>query len=234
MTKFKVPNIVFSSSATVYGDPAKVPIDESFPLHPTNPYGRTKLFIEDIIRDWAIANSAFGKAVLLRYFNPIGAHISGKIGEDPKGTPNNVMPYLAQVAVGKRPHLNIFGKDWPTKDGTGVRDYIHVVDLAQGHIAAIKKADTVPAGKTEVYNLGTGTGYSVLELVEALKTASGKEIKTVFAERRSGDIGIMYANPHKAEKELGWKAHLGINEMARDTWNWQSKNPKGFVNTAKL
>eukprot|EP01089_Gocevia_fonbrunei_P008666 TRINITY_DN2038_c0_g1_i1.p1 TRINITY_DN2038_c0_g1~~TRINITY_DN2038_c0_g1_i1.p1 ORF type:complete len:416 (-),score=108.21 TRINITY_DN2038_c0_g1_i1:83-1330(-) len=225
MSKYKVKDIVFSSSATVYGDPQSVPILEDFPIHPTNPYGRTKFFIEEILRDWVLTG---GRAVILRYFNPVGAHPSGRIGEDPKGVPNNVMPYITQVAVGKLPHLNIYGTNWPTKDGTGVRDYIHVIDLADGHLAALKKFPQMEDGTAEVFNLGTGTGYSVKEIVEAMRQASGKAIPYITAARRPGDIATCFADPKKAFEGLGWKANRGLGEMARDAWNWQEKNPRGY------
>lgn len=220
-----VKNIVFSSSATVYGDPASVPIREPFPLSATNPYGRSKLFIEEILRDLHVADPAWN-VVLLRYFNPVGAHPSGRIGEDPNGIPNNLMPFVAQVAVGKLPKLRVFGDDYPTPDGTGVRDYIHVVDLARGHLAALNKLQDQPGAV--VYNLGTGRGYSVLEMVAAFAAASGRPIPYEIAPRRAGDIATCYADPAKARDELGWQAQYGIAEMVRDTWRWQSENPRGF------
>jgi len=220
-----VKNIVFSSSATVYGDPASVPIREPFPLSATNPYGRSKLFIEEILRDLHVADPAWN-VVLLRYFNPVGAHPSGRIGEDPNGIPNNLMPFVAQVAVGKLPQLRVFGDDYPTPDGTGVRDYIHVVDLARGHLAALNKLQDQPGAV--VYNLGTGRGYSVLEMVAAFAAASGRPIPYEIAPRRAGDIATCYADPAKARDELGWQAQYGIAEMVRDTWRWQSENPRGF------
>ena len=220
-----VKNIVFSSSATVYGDPASVPIREPFPLSATNPYGRSKLFIEEILRDLHVADPAWN-VVLLRYFNPVGAHPSGRIGEDPNGIPNNLMPFVAQVAVGKLPKLRIFGDDYPTPDGTGVRDYIHVVDLARGHLAALNKLQDQPGAVA--YNLGTGRGYSVLEMVAAFAEASGRPIPYEIAPRRPGDIATCYADPAKARDELGWQAQYGIAEMVRDTWRWQSENPRGF------
>ncbi|XP_060789315.1 UDP-glucose 4-epimerase isoform X1 [Neoarius graeffei] len=223
-----VHNIVFSSSATVYGDPQKLPIDEQHPAGGcTNPYGKTKFFIEEMIRDQCNAEKDWN-AVLLRYFNPIGAHISGQIGEDPQGIPNNLLPYVAQVAVGRRKHLNVFGNDYKTVDGTGVRDYIHVVDLAKGHIAALKKLKDNCGCK--VYNLGTGTGYSVLQMVKAMEKASGREIAYEMAPRRSGDIASCYADPRLAEVELGWKADFGLERMCEDLWRWQSQNPTGFTN----
>ncbi|KAI4315536.1 hypothetical protein L6164_028334 [Bauhinia variegata] len=217
---------VFSSSATVYGWPKEVPCTEEFPLSAMNPYGRTKLFIEEICRDIYRADSEW-KIMLLRYFNPVGAHSSGHIGEDPCGIPNNLMPFVQQVAVGRRPALTVFGNDYNTIDGTGVRDYIHVVDLADGHIAALCKLDDSNIG-CEVYNLGTGKGTSVLEMVKAFEKASGKKIPLVMADRRPGDAEIVYASTEKAERELNWKAKYGIDEMCRDQWNWASKNPYGY------
>ncbi|XP_077227633.1 UDP-glucose 4-epimerase GEPI48-like [Tasmannia lanceolata] len=217
---------VFSSSATVYGWPKEVPCTEDFPLCATNPYGRTKLFIEEICHDIYRSDSEW-KIILLRYFNPVGAHPSGYIGEDPRGIPNNLMPYIQQVAVGRRPSLTVFGNDYSTKDGTGVRDYIHVVDLADGHIAALCKLFESNTG-CEVYNLGTGKGMSVLEMVSAFEKASGKKIPLVMTGRRPGDAEIVYASTDKAEHELNWKAKYGIDEMCRDQWNWASKNPYGY------
>lgn len=225
MKKYNVKNVVFSSSATVYGDPHTVPITEDFPLSATNPYGRTKLFIEEILRDVHRSNKDWN-IILLRYFNPVGAHISGTIGEDPKGIPNNLVPYVTQVAVGKREFLNVFGGDYKTVDGTGVRDYIHVVDLAKGHIAAVKKLNTNPG--CLAVNLGTGQGYSVLQMVEAMRKASGKAIPYKIVARRPGDIATCYAETSKALKELRWKAEMGIEEMTRDAWRWQSQNPNGY------
>jgi UDP-glucose 4-epimerase len=223
MQKYQVYKLVFSSSATVYGDPATVPITEDFPLHATNPYGRTKLMLEEIFRDLAVANPKWDIA-LLRYFNPIGAHKSGLIGEDPNDIPNNLLPYIAQVAVGKLPQLSVFGADYPTPDGTGVRDYIHVVDLAKGHLKALEKLQKAPGIVT--YNLGTGRGFSVLEMIKAFEKASGKEVKYQIAARRSGDIATCYADPSKAEAELGWTAKYDIDDMCQDTWRWQ-KNISG-------
>lgn len=220
-----VKNIVFSSSATVYGSPKSVPIREDFPLSATNPYGRTKLFIEEILRDVAVSDKSFN-AILLRYFNPIGAHWSGLIGEDPSGIPNNLMPYITQVAIGKLEKLSVYGNDYNTPDGTGVRDYIHVTDLAIGHICAIEKLKQNPGLKA--YNLGTGKGYSVLEVVKAFSLACGKEIPYVVKDRRAGDIAECYADPALAEKELNWKAKFGITEMCRDSWKWQKMNPDGY------
>ncbi|MED6179546.1 UDP-glucose 4-epimerase [Stylosanthes scabra] len=218
--------LVFSSSATVYGWPKEVPCTEEFPLSAMNPYGRTKLTIEEICRDVYRSDQDW-KIILLRYFNPVGAHPSGHIGEDPRGIPNNLMPFVQQVAVGRRPALTVFGTDYNTVDGTGVRDYIHVVDLADGHIAALLKLDESSIG-CEVYNLGTGKGTSVLEMVKAFEKASGKKIPLVMAGRRPGDAEIVYASTEKAEIELKWKAKYGIDEMCRDQWNWASKNPYGY------
>ena len=226
MAEENVKNIVFSSSATVYGDPATVPITEEFPLSCTNPYGRTKLMVEDILSDLHIADPEWN-VVLLRYFNPVGAHKSGRIGEDPSGIPNNLMPYISQVAVGTLPELAVFGNDYKTPDGTGVRDYIHVVDLALGHIKAIDKLASKPG--VVIYNLGTGNGYSVLDMVKAFEKASGKTVAYKIVERREGDIAECYANPSLALKELGWKAELSLVEMCEDTWRWQSENPNGFA-----
>jgi len=225
MIKFDCKNIVFSSSATVYGDPKSVPVDETFEVSATNPYGRTKLFIEYILRDVHKSDSSWN-VVLLRYFNPVGAHPSGKIGEDPKGIPNNLMPFIQQVAVGRRDALSIFGSDWPTPDGTGVRDYIHVVDLAKGHLAALKKLPSNPGCVT--YNLGTGIGYSVLDMVKAFSKACGKELPYKMADRRPGDVAAVYGSCALAEKELGWKAELGLEDMCADSWRWISNNPNGF------
>ncbi|KAL8536370.1 hypothetical protein ACS0TY_011843 [Phlomoides rotata] len=218
--------LVFSSSATVYGWPEVVPCTEESPISATNPYGRTKLFIEEICRDIYKSDSTW-KIILLRYFNPVGAHPSGNIGEDPRGIPNNLMPFVQQVAVGRRPALTVYGTDYNTIDGTGVRDYIHVVDLADGHIAALNKISDPSVG-CEVYNLGTGKGTSVLEMVAAFEKASGKKIPLVNAARRPGDAEVVYAETDKAERELKWKANYGVDEMCRDQWNWASKNPYGY------
>ncbi len=227
MKENRVKNLVFSSSATVYGDPATLPIKEDFPLHVTNPYGRTKLIIEEILKDLNISDPSWNIA-LLRYFNPVGAHETGQIGEDPLGVPNNLLPYVAQVAVGKLPHLNVYGNDYNTPDGTGVRDFIHVVDLAAGHLKALAKLlDNNPG--VVIYNLGTGKGYSVVELIQAFEKASEKKIPFKIAPRRSGDIAACYADASKAEKELGWKATKTINDMCRDTWKWQRINPHGYT-----
>jgi len=221
-----VRTIVFSSSATVYGDPASVPIREDFPVGgATNPYGASKLFIEKILQDVAIADPAWSIA-LLRYFNPVGAHRSGRIGEDPRGIPNNLMPYISQVAVGRREYLNVFGNDYPTPDGTGVRDYIHVVDLAQGHVKAVERLAEGPG--VRIWNLGTGRGYSVVEMAKAFAQASGRPVPYRFAPRRAGDIAQCWADPAKAEGELGWKARRGLEEMCEDSWRWQSLNPNGY------
>lgn len=225
MNKFGVTNLVFSSSATVYGNPPTVPISEDFPLSPANPYGRTKLMIEQILRDLSHANPSWNIAIL-RYFNPIGAHKSGRIGEDPNGIPNNLVPYIAQVAVGKRDKLRVFGNDYPTPDGTGIRDYIHVADLVYGHIKALEKLNSSPGVVT--YNLGTGRGYSVLEVVDAFSAASGQEISYEIVEKRPGDIAVCYAETSKAKKELGWTAQRGITEMCVDSWRWQKNNPNGY------
>lgn len=229
MAEQGVKDIVFSSSATVYGDPASVPIRESFPLSCTNPYGRTKLMSEDILRDLHQADPTWNIA-LLRYFNPVGAHESGRIGEDPNGIPNNLMPYIAQVAIGKLQELAVFGNDYPTPDGTGVRDFIHVVDLAVGHLRALEKLRQRPGVVT--CNLGTGQGYSVLDMVKAFAAACGRPIPYRIADRRPGDIAQCYADPALALRELGWKAERGIEAMCADTWRWQSANPNGYVGTA--
>jgi UDP-glucose 4-epimerase len=225
MKEFNVKNIVFSSSATVYGEPASLPITEDFPTTTTNPYGSTKLFIEEILKDLYKSDNSWNIA-LLRYFNPVGAHPSGKIGEDPNDIPNNLMPYISQVAIGKLKELSVFGNDYATHDGTGVRDYIHVTDLAKGHIAALSKLDTAPG--LVIYNLGTGQGYSVLELVNAFKEITGKKVPHKIVKRRPGDIAACYADPGKANQELGWKTNYGLNEIVRDAWNWQSNNPNGY------
>lgn len=225
MQKHHVFQIVFSSSATVYGDPASVPIREDFPLSATNPYGQTKLMIENILRDLAFAAPDM-RVCLLRYFNPVGAHASGRIGEDPNGIPNNLMPYIAQVAVGKLSRLRVFGNDYPTPDGTGVRDYIHVVDLAKGHVAALNKLSDGAGLFT--YNLGTGVGYSVLDVLHAFEKACGKTLAYEIVARRPGDVAACYADPEKAARELGWRAEFGIERMCADTWRWQSQNPNGY------
>ncbi len=218
-------NIVFSSSATVYGDPATVPITEEFPLSATNPYGRTKLMIEEILRDFHQADNRWN-AILLRYFNPVGAHESGRIGEDPNDIPNNLCPYISQVAVGKLQQLSVFGDDYDTADGTGVRDYIHVVDLALGHLKALEKLADNPGAVA--YNLGTGKGYSVLEMVAAFEKAAGVKIPYQIVDRRSGDVASCYADPAFAAKELNWQASRGVEEMTNDSWRWQKNNPNGY------
>lgn len=226
MGEYGCRNLIFSSSATVYGKRAELPFREDMETGPcTNPYGWTKLFIEQIITDYAAANEGFS-AVLLRYFNPVGAHESGLIGEDPRDIPNNLMPYISRVAVGSLPYLNVFGNDYPTKDGTGVRDYIHVTDLAKGHVAAI--AFAAKNSGTEVFNLGTGEGISVLEMVKAYSKACGHDVPYKIGPRREGDIATCYADASKAYDILGWKTEFSVDEMCRDSWNWQSKNPKGY------
>ena len=225
MARYDVKNIVFSSSATVYGDPQTVPIQENAPRFAVNPYGRTKLLTEDILFDLYRADPSWNGA-LLRYFNPIGAHPSGRIGEDPKGIPNNLVPFVAQVAVGKRPYLKVFGNDYPTPDGTCIRDYIHVVDLAIGHLKALEKLTSNPG--IVPYNLGTGRGSSVLEVVHAFEKACGKKIPYQFSPRRPGDAVTCFADPTLAEKELKWRAERGLDEMCVDVWRWQSNNPDGF------
>lgn len=226
MLEAGVKRIVFSSSATVYGDPHAVPIREDFPVGATtNPYGRSKFMIEEILRDLHVSDPEW-RIALLRYFNPVGAHESGLIGEDPNDIPNNLMPYIAQVAVGRRPYLNVFGNDYPTPDGTGVRDYIHVVDLARGHVAALRYLDAHDGVVT--VNLGTGRGYSVLDMVKAFSAASGREVPYRIAARRPGDVACCYADPSLAEQLFGWRAELGVEAMCADTWRWQSMNPQGY------
>ena len=219
-------NLIFSSSATVYGDPAEIPITERCPKgHCTNPYGQTKSMLEEIMMDMQRADKEWN-IVLLRYFNPIGAHPSGRIGENPNGIPNNLVPYVTQVAVGKRSELGVFGNDYPTTDGTGVRDYIHVVDLARGHVAALQAIERNCG--IAIYNLGTGQGYSVLDVVKTFEKVNGIKIPYCIKPRRAGDIATCYSNPAKAEKELSWKAQYGLEEMCRDAWNWQKNNPNGY------
>jgi len=225
MNEYGVKNIVFSSSATVYGMNNEAPFTEDMPLSTTNPYGTTKLFVEQILTDQAKADNEWSVA-LLRYFNPIGAHESGRIGEDPSDIPNNLMPYITQVAVGKLDQLSVFGDDYNTHDGTGVRDYIHVVDLARGHIKAVEKI--LENTGVEAYNLGTGTGYSVLDMVHAFENANNVDVPYQIVDRRPGDIAVGYADPTKAKEELGWEAQFGIEEMCRDSWNWQKHNPRGY------
>ncbi len=224
MEKFGVKNFVFSSSATVYGEPERLPLDEECRLSTTNPYGTTKLMQERILKDLYAADNTWNIA-LLRYFNPVGAHPSGRIGEDPKGIPNNLMPYVAQVASGKLQKIGVFGNDYPTPDGTGVRDYIHVVDLARGHVAAIQKLNTPGV---HIYNLGTGKGYSVLDMIHAFEKACGKKLPYEIKPRRAGDVPACYASSKKAEKDLGWKAEYDLEDMCRDQWNWQKNNPNGY------
>lgn len=225
MNSFNVKNIIFSSSATVYGKPKSVPIKEDFPLSVTNPYGRTKLFLEEILKDLFISDNKWN-IILLRYFNPIGAHKSGKIGESPNGIPNNLIPYVTQVAIGKLDHINVFGNDYDTPDGTGIRDYIHVVDLANGHIKAIEKFNDIP--DVRIYNLGTGVGYSVLDIIKTFDEIIGKNLKYKIAPRRKGDIDKCYADSSKAKKELNWQTKYGLKEMCEDSWNWQKNNPNGY------
>ena len=225
MEKYEVFKLVFSSSATVYNSPDNVPVTEDSPLGATNPYGRTKQMIESILQDLFVSESRWAISVL-RYFNPIGAHKSGRIGEDPNGIPNNLVPYISQVAVGKLEKLYIFGSDYPTIDGTGVRDYIHVVDLAQGHIKALERVKLQTG--VDVYNLGTGKGLSVLEMISSFEDVTGKRIPCVIGERRPGDIAVCFADTSKANRELGWSAVRGIHEMCEDTWRWQSANPEGY------
>ncbi|MBQ6544898.1 MAG: UDP-glucose 4-epimerase GalE [Lachnospiraceae bacterium] len=227
MRKAGVKNLVFSSSATVYGDPAFVPITEECPLGiTTNPYGTTKAMIERILTDLAKSDPAWN-VMLLRYFNPIGAHESGLIGEDPKGIPNNLVPYVARVAAGTLPVIHVYGNDYPTPDGTGIRDYIHVVDLAKGHICALRAIPTHPG--VRIFNLGTGHGYSVLDVIHAYEKAVGHALPYVIEARRPGDIAVCYADPARAKKELGWEAELGLDEMCASSWKWQSGNPNGFA-----
>jgi len=225
MNEFNVKNIVFSSSATVYGDPASLPIKEDFPLSATNPYGRTKLMIEEILKDLYCSDKDWNIA-LLRYFNPVGAHETGAIGEDPFGIPNNLVPYISQVAIGFLPRLSVFGDDYNTPDGTGVRDFIHVVDLALGHIKTLPKLFTKPG--VVIYNLGTGQGYSVLEMIKGFEAASNKKIPYKIVARRPGDIAACWADPAKAKMELGWEANKKLADMCKDTWNWQENNPNGY------
>ncbi len=225
MERHGATNLVFSSSATVYGQPKQLPIKEGADLQATNPYGQTKLMGEEMLRELERCNPAW-KIAYLRYFNPVGAHPSGQIGEDPRGVPNNLMPYVAQVAVGKRAHLNVFGNDYDTPDGTGVRDYIHVCDLAEGHVAALRYLDERRQSLT--VNLGTGQGYSVIEVAKAYERASGKPIPLVYAPRRAGDVAACYADPTLAQTLMGWKARRGLDDMCADSWRWQSLNPQGF------
>ena len=227
MNEYNVKKMVFSSSATVYGMTNEAPFTEDMPLSTTNPYGTTKMFIEQFLQDQQVADESWSTA-LLRYFNPIGAHESGRIGEDPNDIPNNLMPYITQVAVGKREKLSVFCSDYDTHDGTGVRDYIHVIDLAKGHIRALEKVLSTTG--IDAYNLGTGKGYSVLDVVKAFEEASGKEVPYELVDRRPGDIGSSYADVSKAKNQLGWEAQLGLEDMCRDSWNWQHSNPNGYEN----
>lgn len=225
MKKYHVFNLIFSSSATVYGAPKVIPIKEDSPLSATNPYGTSKLFIEQILQDTFISDNRFSM-VILRYFNPMGAHASGEIGENPNGIPNNLVPYISQVAVGKLDYVRIFGNNYPTKDGTGVRDYIHVVDLARGHVSALETKANIPG--IHIYNLGTGKGYSVFEMIDAFSKACGKEIPYKVVEPRAGDIAECYFDSSKAMEELHWQATYDLEQMCKDAWNWQSKNPNGY------
>ena len=225
MTAHSVKSLVFSSSATVYGIPETVPIDETFPTDPINPYGRSKLHVEEMLSDLAASDPEW-RISLLRYFNPIGAHASGEIGEDPNDVPNNLLPFVSQVAVGLRPQVNVFGGDYDTPDGTGIRDYIHVVDLAKGHLKALEHLASNPG--VHIHNLGTGRGYSVLEVIEAFSQASGREIPYRIVDRRPGDAAISYADPRKAERELGWRAEFDLDRMCEDAWRWQSTYPHGY------
>ena len=230
MERFGCKNLVFSSSATVYGVPERLPLTEDCRLSAESPYGRTKLMVEDMLRDLAVAPSKGGapwRIALLRYFNPVGAHSSGRIGEDPNGIPNNLFPFVTQVAVGRLPCLSIYGSDYPTKDGTGVRDYLHVVDLAEGHVKAVEAIERITGA--EAINLGTGRGNSVLEVVAAFEAASGRKIASKLVARRPGDVATCYAHPDKAEKLLGWKATRDLDTMCRDSWRWQQSNPQGYV-----
>lgn len=228
MDKFNVKRIVFSSSATVYGANENVPLSEAEPLAPVSPYGRTKAIIEQILQDVYVSDSSWSIAIL-RYFNPVGAHESGRIGEDPSGVPNNLVPYITQVAIGQRPELRVFGDDYATPDGTGIRDYIHITDLAQGHMKALDKV--LSSTGIAAYNLGTGIGYSVLNLVHTFEEASGVKIPYRIIERRPGDVAVSYSDPHKAETELGWKAAKGLFDMCADAWRWQRLNPRGYQST---
>ncbi len=225
MAELGIPRLVFSSSATVYGEPEKLPLTEDHPLRPASPYGKTKLIVEHLLADAARADARFRYAAL-RYFNPVGAHPSGRIGEDPRGEPNNLFPYLARVAVGSLPALRIFGTDYDTRDGTGIRDFIHIMDLAHGHVAALRALQG--KGRSLTVNLGTGTGYSVLEAVRAFERACGKPIAVQFADRRPGDVAVSFADPARAAAEIGWKARLGLDAMCRDAWRWQSQLPRGY------
>lgn len=226
MAAHDVKTLVFSSSATVYGIPDRMPIDETFLTAPINPYGRTKLYVEELLRDCAAADPSWRISVL-RYFNPVGAHASGEIGEDPRDIPNNLVPYISQIAVGRREYLNVYGSDYATPDGTGIRDYIHVVDLARGHLKALEYLENNPGA--HVHNLGTGRGYSVLEMIQAFETASGRHIPYRCVDRRTGDAAVSYADSSKAKKEFGWKTDHDIARMCEDVWRWQSSHPEGFA-----
>ncbi len=233
MADHGIGTLIFSSSATVYGDPETVPITEDFPLSATNPYGQSKLMVENVLRDLVAADNLcdkpFWNIALLRYFNPVGAHVSGRIGEDPNGIPNNLLPYITQVAIGRLNQLSVFGDDYPTLDGTGVRDYIHVMDLAEGHVNALDKLMSGDlATGCHVWNLGTGNGYSVLQMVAAFEAASDKKVAYSISERRPGDVAECWADPAKAERELGWKAQRELPEMMADSWRWQRDNPEGY------
>lgn len=226
MIKHNVNNFIFSSSATVYGEPETIPLTEFSRVGgTTNPYGKSKLMVEKILEDVTRSNPEF-RATILRYFNPVGAHPSGDMGEDPNGTPNNLMPYICQVAIGKHKQVSVYGSDYPTKDGTGVRDFIHVMDLAEGHVAALEHRNE--GSNHKIYNLGTGTGYSVLELLTAFERVTSRKVPYILSERRPGDIAECWSDPSKAYKELGWKAKCGLDDMIRDAWNWQQKNPNGY------
>jgi len=229
-----VSTFIFSSSATVYGEPASNPITEDFPLQVTNPYGRTKLVVEDMLRDLAqadvLSGNRFWRVALLRYFNPVGAHVSGLIGEDPRGVPNNLLPYITQVAVGKLPELSVFGDDYPTPDGSGVRDYLHVMDLVEGHVHALETlAQKDFAAGCHTWNLGTGKGYSVLDMIRTFESVTGCAIPYRVVSRRPGDVAACWADAGKAERELGWKARRTLEDMVADSWRWQQKNPEGFI-----
>ncbi|CRK81675.1 UDP-glucose 4-epimerase [Neobacillus massiliamazoniensis] len=231
MQKYNVKRLVFSSSATVYGNPKTVPISEDFPLNATNPYGRTKLMIEEILRDLYVSDNQWS-ITILRYFNPIGAHVSGIIGEDPTGIPNNLLPFISKVAIGELKEVKVFGNHYPTKDGTGIRDYIHVVDLALGHLHALE--NNLKTKGISTYNLGTGKGYSVLEIISAFEKASGRKIPYTITEQRPGDVAVCFANPVKAKRELQWTVERGIEEMVADSWRWQCQNPSGYREENKI
>jgi len=231
MEKFNVKQIVFSSSATVYGNEYQIPIKETFQVHPTNPYGFSKMFIEQILNDLFTSQPEW-RIIILRYFNPVGAHVSGRIGEDPNGRPNNLFPFITQVAIGKIAQLQIFGDDYDTPDGTGIRDYIHITDLARGHLAAMRDLFR-NGGRCDTYNLGTGKGYSVLEILRAMEKTIARKIPHTITERRSGDVNMLLSDPTKAQRELGWRAEKNLDEMCQDTWRWQTLNPNGYNHTNK-